>query len=103
MVTLHKMVTNSVEFAGAFRRVWSATRYVQSNGPISLVRQAADQLGWQWPDPFSFVLHDGSVVDLRKITSEHWAHLVRDAARLALWKRAAERRSDMRGLEHGVD
>ena len=45
----------------------------------------------------------GRTYDLRHVDRGEWEHTVRDALRRAEWATAAGRRSDMRGIENGVD
>ena len=44
-----------------------------------------------------------SNVALDCVVLDYWAHDVRAALRITLWKAAAYRRADMAGLEAGVD
>eukprot|EP00973_Karenia_brevis_P023495 3235074-Karenia_brevis.AAC.1 len=52
---------------------------------------------------FVMMTHEERQVDVLQISQHEWSHLVRDAIRVALWRRAASRRADMKGIEHGID
>ena len=44
-----------------------------------------------------------STHDLTTVQPDSWAHEVRATLRLEMWRTAAARRTDMAGLESGVD
>jgi len=105
LVTLRRMLASSEELVGIFRRIWVARRYRRdlALGPIGLVYAAVDDLHWKWVSPFEFETMKGTLVHMLNVSPGEWGHLVRDAARRALWLAAAQRRANLMGLEAGVD
>ena len=72
-------------------------------GPVGLALEALAQLGWSWPAGSLLVSRKGVDTDLATIDHKQWEHEVRAAAREQRWKDASARRTDMVGVERGVD
>ena len=71
-------------------------------GPIGLARDALRGIGGRWESPWRVVIGSETFA-LDSVPLDTWAHEVHAAIRQPLWQAAATRRSDMAGLEKGVD
>eukprot|EP00973_Karenia_brevis_P086583 12006204-Karenia_brevis.AAC.1 len=87
---------------GLMASMWSTSDCGRAaGGPVRLIRESLARLGWSWPAPFHVSIGDGEIINICTVDWDHWAHLVRDGLRQLMWKTAAQRRPDMRGIEAG--
>ena len=87
-----------------FRACWRALQYANgpADGPMALASHALQTLQWSWVSPFHIQTPDGTI-DLRDVDAGAFDHMVRGALRQREWAAAAKRRSDMEGIEGGVN
>jgi len=105
---LRAMVSKHPEMEQVLRNVWqiceeNAGR--RAYGPVGLVFEVVDMLGWTWPTFLQFHRPGRAPLPLTGNSDGWWLHEVRDALRCAMWKAVAVRRQDCAGLEasQGVD
>eukprot|EP00973_Karenia_brevis_P018919 2594094-Karenia_brevis.AAC.1 len=83
MVQFHKMLSRRHDLHHVFRRTWAARHYYKTVGwgPVQLLYEAMEQLGWDWTSPFEITIKHGTTVDIRDVDEQSWAHFVRDGVR----------------------
>ena len=88
-----------------FQSTWRSRQCLTDSisGPLALVIDTIHFLGWTWPAVFTFVDHEGVELDLMSLDSPVWEHRVREALGMQVWKTAAQRRSDMQGIQDGIN
>ena len=88
-------------------RVWSccANGGEMSDGPVATMHSILQGMGWHWHTPTLFMREGRSHLGLLEGPESWWLHEIRQGLRLAEWRRAGNRRNDMRGIESmaGID
>jgi ribonuclease HI len=105
MTTFRSMMLRRPDLLTLFESVWDSHRQTRilATGPVSHLRAAVARLGWRWPSPWTFLTEEGCEVQPLQMPQGEWEHVLRESARKAEWRTAAARRSDMSGIEHGID
>ena len=105
LVTMQRVIRKRADLYHELCATWLALSRPRaaSDGPMQVVRDSLDLMGAEWVSPFVVKFECGRRVDLVDLDPGEWSHLVRESLRMATWRRAAERRPDMDGLERGVD
>ena len=68
-------------------------------GPAGQFVNSLAKLGWTWEGNFHLRTREGLTLHLLEVDSGLLQHLLREDLRSALWRQAAQRRRDMKGLE----
>ena len=99
---LREMVCRRPELHALMRDNWqgcaSASRQ-RAYGPIELIFEVVDMLGWTWSTFQQFERPDRAPLPLSGGSDGWWLHEVRDALRCTQWRAVAARRQDCDGLE----
>jgi ribonuclease HI len=105
LAMLHRMIHKRPDLHHLMRLAWVGLRghTAAAGGPLWIIQQALREMGAVWVSLYIVKLHGGVEVDLRHVEAEAWAHVVREQLRLTMWRKAAARRNDMQGIEHGID
>eukprot|EP00660_Eupelagonema_oceanica_P019316 gene19316-biopygen6121 len=78
--------------------------YYRIPGPMGLVAECAEWLGWKWTDACTFQSDEGTALRCLDISEERLLHEVREASRRRLLRLAArDRANDFWGIQNGVD
>ena len=105
--TLRKFLQTRPGMRELINAVWERYQHdgAQAPGPIGLVRRALLGIGWSWDAPDCFTRPSLPPLPVVGGQRAWWEHELRDGIRLSLWKRVANRRSDMVGLDSpaGID
>eukprot|EP00973_Karenia_brevis_P042542 5890414-Karenia_brevis.AAC.1 len=61
LMTLQRMVAKRPDLHQLIKVVWKGSQHckIKFPGPIQLVAEAAEQVGWIWSSPFEVICHDG--------------------------------------------
>ena len=90
-----------------FKHVWHLrhNKRLTLPGPVGKLMSFAKQLGFSWLEPcrLQASVWDMRVLDLKALPADELAHELRYYARHQMWSHAANRRSDMQGLQLGVE
>ena len=69
------------------------------DGPVATVHRILQGMGWHWQAPTLFTREGRHHLRLLDGPESWWLHEIRQGLRLAKWKKAGNRRRDMRGIE----
>ena len=60
-------------------------------------------IGWTWTSLKMAASETNQVIDMASVGKAEWHHTVRNSVRMHLWKREADMRRDMQGIQVGID
>ena len=104
---LRRMAEQRPEAFAELERVWQsyANGGEACDGPVATVYSVLQAMGWHWQAPTLFAREGRPHLSLLDGPESWWLHEIRQGLRLAEWKKAGNRRSDMTGIETtaGID
>ncbi|CAE8729391.1 unnamed protein product, partial [Polarella glacialis] len=107
LTSMQQVLCRRPELQDLFGKVWRRRRAsstaLQPVGPCSCIAAAAKALGWKWVSPFEFRTDAGHRISVLEGSREEFQHIVRESARRMVWREAFARRTDMQGIEVGIN
>ena len=98
------MAERRPEALAMFERVWRcyANGGEMRDGPVATAHSILQGMGWYWQAPGPFAREERPHLGLLDGPESWWLHGIRQGLRLAEWRKAGDRRRDMRGIESTV-
>jgi endonuclease/exonuclease/phosphatase family metal-dependent hydrolase len=102
---LQRMWLKRPDLQASIVRVWNlrVTSGLRAPGPVGLALSAASAIGWDARGVCSWTSTDGTSLRMDAMVPGLWQHTVRDHIRHMVLHAASSKRTNLRGLEAGVD
>ncbi|CAE7370870.1 hypothetical protein AK812_SmicGene31158 [Symbiodinium microadriaticum] len=97
LMRVRRILAQYAELRPPFAEVWEAfsqtneVMYCTRFGLIATVARVVQDVGWQWPEPFTIVTDWGMRIDFLSVDPGFWEHEVRRATRRMMWQTLSTR------------
>ena len=107
LMQLRRMAEQRPDAFVELKRVWRrcANGGKMCDGPVATAHSILQGMGWHWQAPSLLMREERPHLGLLDEPERWWHHEIRQGLRLADWRKAGNRRIDMRGIEStaGID
>ena len=109
LMRVRRILAQYAELRPPFAEVWEAfsqtneVMYCTRFGLIATVARVVQDVGWQWPEPFTIVTDWGMRIDFLSVDPGFWEHEVRRATRRMMWQTLSTRLPKYLDVQGGID